>query len=358
MVKIPPSNPDIIFSRIGKLGKILLNRPKALNALNLGMVEAMQQKLDEWEVDPGIRAVLVEGAGGRAFCAGGDIRRLAESATTKDPSYCREFFSAEFNLNRKIFRFAKPYVAILDGITMGGGVGLSVHAPFRVATESTLFAMPETGIGYFPDVGASYFLPRCPSEIGMYLGLTGNRLDGQDSVECGIATHYVKSEQILQLVDNLEQITQEKDVSFEISKILRKFSSKVSSKLVSVTGKKIQKCFSKNSMDNIFEALEQVGTEWSQKTISQLNKKSPLSLKVTFRQLREGQSLDFESCMVMELRLALRFMEERDFYEGVRAVIIEKDNKPNWKPKTIEEVLDKDIEKFFLPLIEGDLSFD
>jgi len=357
MVNSSRSTADIIFSRSGKLGKVLLNRPKALNALNLGMVEAMQQKLDEWEADPGIRAVLVEGAGERAFCAGGDIRRLAESAISRDHSYCKEFFSAEFRLNRNIYRFTKPYVAVLDGITMGGGVGLSVHAPFRVATESTIFAMPETGIGYFPDVGASYFLSRCPSEIGMYLGLTGDRLDGKDSVECGIATHYVKSERILQLVENLEQITEEKDVNFEVSKILGKFSSKVNGDFMSVTRKRIQECFSKNSVDDIFKALEQLRTEWSQKVVSQLNKKSPLSLKVTFRQLREGKSLDFESCMVMELRLALRFMKERDFYEGVRAVIIEKDNKPNWIPKTIEGVLDKDIEKFFLPLIEGDLSF-
>ena len=348
---------NIIFSQVGNLGKILLNRPKALNSLTLDMIRAMQSQLDIWQGDPTVAAVLLEGAGERAFCAGGDIRRLAESATSSDVSYCKDFFSSEFRLNRNIYKFTKPYVAILDGITMGGGVGLSVHAPFRVATHSTLFAMPETGIGYFPDVGASYFLPRCASQIGMYLGLTGHRLNGEDCVEVGIGTHFVKREKLLQLVARLEEITLDRDPKVQVTEILKGYNSQTNGTFCTENSGAIAHCFSRGSIEEIFDALEAYGTEWSQRTLHELRKKSPYSLKVVFRQLREGESLTFEGCMIMELRLALRFMREPNFYEGVRAVIVEKDNKPNWKPKEISEVNDEQVANFFLPLIEGDLSF-
>jgi len=217
--------------------------------------------------------------------------------------------------------------------------------------------MPETGIGYFPDVGASYFLPRCISEMGMYLGLTGSRLYGQGSVEAGIATHYVKSDQISNLVGSLEKITNNSDVYKQVTDIILEFNLSRKGEIPSQNLDAIGRCFSKDSVEDIFYSLDRLGTEWAQETIATLRKKSPTGLKVTFRQLREGKSLDFESCMVMELRLALRFMAQSDFYEGVRAVIIEKDNEPNWRPNAINKVTAEEVEKFFLPLPEGDLVF-
>ena len=197
------SEEEVVFSRRGAVGHIELNRPDILNALNYDMVIAIQDRLEDWSKDPDVALILVQGAGDRAFCAGGDIRRLVDSSRNEGIDYCRKYFSSEFRLNRTVFRYRKPYIAILDGITMGGGVGLSVHGEYRIATERTLFAMPETGIGYFPDVGGSYFLPRCPGAIGMYLGLSGARLKSGDSLTAGVSTHYVPMNLVDMLIEAL-----------------------------------------------------------------------------------------------------------------------------------------------------------
>ena len=349
---------DILFSRTGGVGHVKLNRPHTLNALNYDMVIAMQQALDDWAMDSDVAVVLVQGAGDRAFCAGGDIRRLAESSRNEGIDYCRGFFSSEFRLNRTIFRYPKPYIAILDCITMGGGVGLSVHGQYRIATERTLFAMPETGIGYFPDVGGSYFLPRCPDSIGMYLGLSGARLKAGDSLTAGVSTHYVPANLVDGLIEEVEKIGPGEDVSFKVSAVLSEFSSALEDEPLTTHRGLIDQCFSKDSLDQVLVALHASGDEWSKLTASKIREKSPTSLKVTFRQLREGGTLDFEACMVMELRLALRFMEDHDFYEGVRAVIVEKDNQPRWLPSNVSEVTNEAVERYFLPLADGDLHFN
>ena len=352
------SEEEVVFSRRGAVGHIKLNRPHILNALNYDMVIAIQDMLEHCSKDPEVALILVQGAGDRAFCAGGDIRRLADSSRNEGIDYCRKFFSSEFRLNRTIFRYNKPYIAILDGITMGGGVGLSVHGKYRIATERTLFAMPETGIGYFPDVGGSYFLPRCPGAIGMYLGLSGARLKSGDSLTAGVSTHYVPRNSLDVLIEALEKISPGKAAFLEVETILSGFSMAFQDETLTKNRAAIDECFSKDSLDQILVSLDTYGDDWSRLTASKIREKSPTSLRVTFRQLREGGSLDFEGCMVMELRLALRFMENHDFYEGVRAVVVEKDNQPLWRPSNISEVTGESVERYFLPLVDGDLDFN
>ena len=348
---------EVVFSQVGSLGRIVLNRPKFLNALNLSMVGAIQEKLNEWNKNPKIGGIVIEGRGEKAFCAGGDIKRLAESAMSGELVYCREFFSTEFLLNRNIYRLEKPWIAILDGITMGGGVGLSVHGRFQDATERTIFAMPETGIGYFPDVGASYFLSRLPSEIGTFLGLTGARLNGRDMLELGIASHYIHSQNLDEVLVGLGALPSGEGNTQYTYDLLEKFSLKDKGDFVSEHEQVIKKCFSKKSVEDIFAALEQIGSEWAEQVLDSLRRKCPRSLKVTLRQLMEGRTRDFENCMIMELRLALRFMKEHDFNEGVRAKLVDKDFRPSWRPPAVNEIEDEEVERFFQPLIDGDLTF-
>ena len=347
---------EVLFSRRGAVGHIKFNRPKALNALNYDMVLEIQKKLDEWEKDPDVAAVIIQGEGDRAFCAGGDIRRLAETSKKEGLGYCREFFSSEFKLNRTVFRYPKPYIAILDGITMGGGVGLSVHGHYRIATERTLFAMPETGIGYFPDVGGSYFLPRCPGSVGMYLGLSGARLKTGDSLKAGISTHYVETKSVDSLIAGIEDLAPSRDVAAKLDTLLSQYCRELQDETLTINLDTINECFSKSSVEEILTSLDEIDIEWSKQTASSIRKKSPTSLKVTFRQLKEGKCLSFEDCMAMELRLALRFMEDHDFYEGVRAVIIEKDNQPKWMPDSVEGVSEEAVARYFLPLGEDELK--
>ena len=348
---------EVVFSQVGSLGRIVLNRPKFLNALNLNMVGAIQEKLNEWNENPKIGGIVIEGRGEKAFCAGGDIKRLAQSAMEGNLTYCREFFSTEFLLNRNIYRLEKPWIAILDGITMGGGVGLSVHGRFQVATENTIFAMPETGIGYFPDVGASYFLSRLPSEIGTFLGLTGARLNGRDMLELGIASHYIDSEKLDEVLLGLRALPSGEGNTQYVYDLLEKFSLRDKGDFVSEHQEVIRKCFSKKSVEDIFAALEQIGSEWAEQILASLRGKCPRSLKVTLRQLTQGRTCDFENCMIMELRLAVRFMKEPDFYEGVRAMLVDKDFKPSWRALTLDAITDEEVERFFQPLIDGDLTF-
>ena len=349
--------PEVLFSRRGGVGHIKFNRPKALNALNYDMVLEIQKKLDEWEKNPDVAAVIIQGEGDRAFCAGGDIRRLAETSKKEGLGYCREFFSSEFKLNRTVFRYSKPYIAILDGITMGGGVGLSVHGHYRIATERTLFAMPETGIGYFPDVGGSYFLPRCPGSVGMYLGLSGARLKSGDTLKAGISTHYVDTKSVDSLIAGIENLGPSRDVTAKLDTLLSQYCRELQDETLTINLDTINHCFSKSSVEEILTALDEIDAEWSKQVASSIKKKSPTSLKVTLRQLKEGKCLSFEDCMAMELRLALRFMEDHDFYEGVRAVIIEKDNQPRWMPDSVEAVSEEAVARYFMPLGDDELKF-
>ena len=341
---------DVLFEKRGRVGLITLNRPKALNALTLDMVDAMQAKLNAWRTDDAVELVVVRGAGERAFCAGGDIRALHDSGKAGTP-YVIDFYEREYKLDTTIKRYPKPYIALINGIVMGGGVGVSVHGRHRVCGEGTVFAMPETGIGLFPDVGGTFFLPRLPGELGIYLGLAGARMDIHDAKYAGIATHVVPARQHEELVSALA----EGGEAYE--KTLSRFAV-APANVCRIAGLQplIDRHFAHGSVEAIVASLEGDTSLFAAETLKTLKTKSPTSLKVTFRQLREGRQIGFEDCMRLEFRLTNRFMRGHDFYEGVRAVIIEKDNAPKWRPATLAEVKSEDVLAYFAALPQGDLA--
>lgn len=347
--------PEVLFEVRGGLGIITLNRPKALNALNQSMVHAIHPKMEEWAEDDGVQAVLMVSAGDRAFCAGGDILWLRNNGLEDRPT-ALTFFWDEYRLNRYIKNYPKPYIAFIDGITMGGGCGLSVHGDFRVATERTTYAMPETGIGLFPDVGGSYFMPRCPGETGMFSALTGDRLRAADAVYLGIATSYTPSEKL----DALTKALTETDLSNKgnIESVLQDFHEDSGESHIELLRGQIDVVFRENSVEEILETLKLNGSNWALKTHETLITKSPSSVKVTFREMREGAKADFDDCMRMEYRIVTRVMAGHDFYEGVRAVIVDKDNAPKWNPGTFGGVSEADVDEYFVAPAEGDLHFD
>jgi enoyl-CoA hydratase len=348
MNDITTQTTDILFERKGRLGLITMNRPKALNALTHEMSLALDRQLKAWDDDPKVETVAIVGAGDRAFCAGGDIRALYQSGP-KGP-LTQEFYWNEYRMNRRIFRYPKPYVALMDGITMGGGVGVSAPGRFRVVTEKTLLAMPETGIGLFPDVGASYYLSHMPGQLGVYLGLTGNRVQAADILYTGFGTDFAPSAVIGEIAQALEN--EEPDAVL----------TRLASPLDQVPPLKehravIDRCFAGDTVEGIIAALEKEGGAWADQVRTTLLQKSPMSLKVTLRELREAASLDFEDCMVMEYRLVQAFMADRDFFEGVRAVLIDKDNKPDWQPATLADVTPSMVDAYFRKL-PRDLGFE
>ena len=340
---------EIIIHRQGVAGRITLNRPQALHALNEEMCLAMDAALKTWATDPEIELVVVDHAKDtRGFCAGGDIRMLAESGAA-DGSAAQAFFRAEYRLNTRIRNFPKPYVAFMDGVTMGGGVGISVHGSHRVATERTLFAMPETGIGLFPDVGGGWFLPRLGPPLGMWLALTGERLKGGDVCSAGIATNFCESKVVEAVKASacegelglLEAMDWDESASFE--------------KHLDT----MQRTFWKPSVEEIFAALADETDEWSAKQLATLKTKSPRTLKIAHRQLSLGlQMQSFEDNMQMEYRIGSRQVHSHDFQEGVRAVIVDKDNAPKWNPAALNDVTDRDLDAVFAPLGDDELTFD
>ncbi len=350
--------PDIIARVEGHLGRITLNRPTALHALNTGMCRAMTEALLAWRDDPAVTVVVVDHAPGtRGFCAGGDIRMLAESGA-QDGAEAREFFHTEYRLNHLIHDYPKPYVALIDGVTMGGGVGISVHGHFRVATERTTFAMPETGIGLFPDVGGGWFLPRLPEpEFGVWLALTGARLKGEECVTAGIATHLVPSEllgavraQIAGAADTHEPMSALRSGLDALCEAKRKPIVPAPGALVPL--------FGFDTMEEIFAALERTagaeGDSWPQQQLATLKTKSPQTLKVALRQIRLGANMKtFADNMAMEYRIGARVVQRHDFLEGVRAVIVDKDNAPQWSPVALEGVTDAMLDEIFAPLPAG-----
>ncbi len=335
---------DVLISVEGRIGRLSLNRPKAIHALNLPMCEAMIEALVAWRDDPAIEAVIIDHSEGRGFCAGGDIRMLAESGA-KDGKEARAFFHTEYRLNHLLFTYPKPVVAFMDGITMGGGVGISQPAKYRVATEHTRFAMPETGIGLFPDVGGGWYLPRLEGRVGVFLALTGARLDGAECLALGLATHYLPSERV---AEAKERIAAHPD---RIGGILGELS--VTAPTAAITGRidKINRLFASDRYEDILAALEKDGSEWAAKELDALNTKSPQTCKVALRQLREGAAMpDFAAEMVQEYAIGSRVVQMHDFLEGVRALIVDKDNSPKWNPPSAEAVSDEWIDAIFAPL--------
>jgi enoyl-CoA hydratase len=339
---------EVLFERRGAVGLITLNRPKALNALTHGMCLAMKAQLDVWAVDPAIKTVVVRGAGERAFCAGGDIRALYDSGRA-GTRYALDFYRDEYILDATIKHFPKPYVALIRGIVMGGGVGVSLHGSHRVADETTMFAMPETGIGLFPDVGGSYFLPRLPGKTGMYLALTGTRLKSADALNSGVATHFVPAANTDSLIERLA-------TGDAPDAAITALAGDAGAPPLAQHQALINRCFAGNSVETILSALAAELNEWAVATATTIRTKSPTSLKLAFRQLREGRRLAFDDCMRMEFRMVNRVIAGHDFYEGVRATIIDKDQAPKWQPAMLEAVSEADIDAYFAPLGEKELK--
>jgi enoyl-CoA hydratase len=325
---------EITFDRAGGLARIVLDRPKALNALTLDQIHAIHPMLARWADDPAVTAVVIEGAGEKAFCAGGDIRQLHDVGKAGDMAYIAAFYRDEYRLNRRIKTCPKPYIAFIDGIVMGGGVGVSVHGRHRVATERTLFAMPETGIGFFPDVGGSFFLPRLPGATGMYLALTGARLGPADALAVGVATHYVESERL----GALSQALSEARDDAEVAVVLSGFHQEPGLAPLAERRAAIDRCFGRDSLAEVLTALAGDADPWAAETLAVLRKKSPTLLLITFEMIRRGATLSFDECMRMEFRLSQVVAPAHDFIEGIRALIVDKDNRPTWRPATVEQV--------------------
>ncbi|AOF97730.1 enoyl-CoA hydratase/isomerase family protein [Sphingobium sp. RAC03] len=326
------------------IGRIRLNRPKAIHALTPAMCDAINTALLAWRSDDSVTAVMIDHSEGRGFCAGGDIALIANSAKT-DCVEAERFFHLEYQMNHLLFVYDKPIVAFIDGIVMGGGVGISLPARYRVATERTTFAMPETGIGLFPDVGGGWYLPRLPGRVGAWLAATGARIDGADCAAIGIATHYMPSE----TVDEVKARILADPAS--LTAILDAATQTPPPSKLEAARPDIDRLFASDKAEEIVAALDADGSEWAAKQRATLATKSPQTIKVALRQLVEGAAQpDFASNMAMEYGLACAIIRRPDFVEGVRALIFDKDNKPQWTPATLEEVSDAMIDAIFVAL--------
>ena len=345
-----PSEAPVLFSQVGAMGRIVLNRPRALNALDLVMVDMMMGQLKSWEQDPSIKVVVIEGAGEKAFCAGGDIRGLYDARKSDDEEMLDAFYRREYHLNHYIANYPKPYVALMDGITMGGGVGVSIHGKFRVVTERTLFAMPETGIGFFPDVGGGYFLPRCPGQIGMYLGLTGARIKAADCLYAGLATHGVESAALDSLKEDLASAVFDGDAVAKTKEILDRHATSFGAAPLAGHREEIDRTFAGSSVVAIFEALEREESEFGAQTRDTLTSKSPTALCVSFDQIRQGGDMTLAQVLNMEYRMSQRMVCKPDLFEGVRAVIIDKDHAPKWQHGDVGQVDPREIAEYFAEL--------
>ena len=346
---------EILFERRGAAGIVTLNRPKALNAVTHGMVHALRGQLAAWADDAAVTRVVIMANGERAFSAGGDIRALYDLGKAGRHAEALQFWRDEYPLNAVIKNFRKPYVALIDGIVMGGGVGISVHGAHRVAFDRFSFAMPEVGIGFFPDVGATWFLPRMPGELGTYCALTGERFGAADGVIAGLATHRVPSARFAALLDGLTG-------TVSVDAVLAAFAEPAGEGPVAARRATIDRLFAGSQVEAILAALDaeagsgSADAEWATKTAATMRTKSPLSLKLALAQVRFGASCDFATCMRTEFRIVSRIVHGHDFYEGVRAVIVDKDNQPRWQPATLAAVSDAEVARHFAPLADGELD--
>jgi enoyl-CoA hydratase len=350
---------EILLERDRGLATITINRPQALNALTLANYRRIDPALRGWAADPSVHAVVVRGAGDRAFCAGGDVRAVYEAGRgiSGDPSLTAVFFREEYELIRRIHHFPKPYIAIIDGVTMGGGAGISVNGAYRIATERTLFAMPETGIGLFPDVGATRFLNRCPGHIGRYLGLTGVRLNAADALYCGFASHAIQRDRIQAL---LEELTGD---HVAVEAVLGRFVAAPDPSPLAALQPVVDRCFAGDTVEAILEALAAEASAggahagWAAETHADLLTKSPTSLKITLRQLTIGRDYDLDAALALEYRLTQHVMAGHDFYEGIRAMLIDRDRNPQWRPATLAQVPESAVDGYFAPLGDRELRF-
>lgn len=327
----------ILARRQGRIGRLTVNRPDALNALDHPMVRMLREALDSWRDDPAIEFVVVEGAGNRAFCAGGDIRRVRDLALAEQYADIEAFFADEYALNAAIAFYPKPYIALIDGVCMGGGMGLSIHGSLRVVTDATVMAMPETGIGFFPDVGASFFLPRLQAGYGMFLALTGTRVRGAETVSAGLATHYVARERMATLAD---EIALDGVAALTRAALPPPIGLKPGSA-------EIHACFDAHTVPDTMENLARLDSVPAREALATLRSVSPTAVLWTFELMRLGAILTLEQCQAVELALTRHAVRHPDFVEGVRAMVVDKDRNPRWSPTTIEDVPSDDIRKLF-----------
>jgi enoyl-CoA hydratase len=342
------AEPHILFETRDALGLITLNRPKALNALTHGMCIGMHKMLSEWGQNPAIRVVAIQGAGPRAFCAGGDIRAMADSSIDKTPA-AANFLRDEYRLNGLIGAFPKPYVALTHGVVMGGGAGVSVHGPYRLADDDLAFAMPETGIGFIPDIGASFFLSRCPGETGMYLALTGARIGLGDALALGLMTHSVAA-------SDHEELTARLAGGEAPDKIISIFARPAPPSLMAEHRSLIDRIFAAHSIEAVLERLDRDGSDFAAETARTIRGRSPTSLKLAFQLVRQGKGLPRNECLKMEYRVGSRVAMGHDFREGVRALLRDKDGRPRWEPSALAAVTEADVAGYFEPLGARELS--
>ena len=347
------TDPEIHCERRGAAGHVLLDRPKALNALTPGMTRALGRALAAWAVDPGIERVVIRGAGERAFSAGGDIRLLYEQGKAGDHAAQLAFWREEYQINRFIARYPKPYVALMDGLVMGGGAGVSMHGSRRVAGERLVFAMPEVDIGFFPDVGATFVLPRLPGAIGVYLAVSGARIGAGDAMARGLATHFVPSSRFDALADALCD-------SGDTDAILARFIAPPPPASLARHGALIAAAFASDRPAEVLARLDRAaadGDDFARATATALRAKSPTSVAIALRQMREGRGLSIEDALRLEFRIVWRICRRPDLYEGIRAAIIERGRPPVWSPASFDAVDPADIEAFLAPLGADELDF-
>ncbi|MCI2420978.1 enoyl-CoA hydratase/isomerase family protein [Saccharopolyspora sp. K220] len=335
------TEPEILLREQGSLGRITLNRPKALNSLTLGMVREMMRAVQQWRTAEHVQAILIDGAGERGLCAGGDVRALHDAAKAGDESLPATFWSEEYQLNSALARYPKPVIGIMDGICMGGGVGITAHGSHRVVTERSKIGMPEVGIGFVPDVGGTYLLSRTPGELGTHLALTGASIGGADALHCGLADHYVDSGNLAELVEAL--------AGGEVDDVLRKFAAPVPAAPLAAQQEWIDAAYSAGTVEEILRRLRERPEEAARETAELITRLSPTALKVTLRSLRSDFD-SLEQALTQEFRVSMACVRIGDFVEGVRAALVDKDRNPQWSPSQLSDVDESRVEKFFAPI--------
>ncbi|HEY1981147.1 MAG TPA: enoyl-CoA hydratase/isomerase family protein [Xanthobacteraceae bacterium] len=344
---------DVLVRELGALRRLTLNRPKALNALTLGMSETMTRYMQAWAGDPGVGAILVDGSGDRAFCAGGDLRALYDGAKAGS-SVAAQFWSTEYKLDVLIARYPKPVIVIMDGLVMGGGVGLSAYAARRVVTERSAVALPEVGIGYFPDIGASYLLARAPDHFGYYLALTGSRIGPADAIECGLADVHIPAAKLGALPMALGECRS----SAEVQKRLGEFAEPPAPGRLPTARRWIDHCYGAERVEDIVERLRGAGLPDADAALAIMQKASPTSLKITLRNLREAASFErVEESFQQDYRISLACIAGHDFIEGIRAAIVDKDRNPAWRPDSLEAVTPEIVDRHFQSVGKLELKF-
>lgn len=343
---------EIIVELIGKAGVITLNRSKALNAINVPMICTLTETLEQWQADNKVEFVIIQSNNPRSFCAGGDIRAVYRARLQDDFSFCDTIFREEYQLNYMLSRYPKPYISLINGICMGGGMGVSVHGSHRIVTENAILAMPETGIGFFPDVGASYFLNQCPGEMGTFMGIVGEKINGADAIYANLATHYVSSAKLPELQHRLLNAESREEALTIIETLKEKAPASTLAQYQDI----IDRCFTGDTVEKIMKNLESSNRPETSRWLLTLDKRSPVSQKVSLELLRRNRGKSLRECLAVEFRLSQKFAHNYDFIEGVRALLVDKDNDPNWQPRYLSQVTQEMVDSYFEDLGVGELQ--